>query len=70
MPSDKEELTDQQQMSCCVCPYCDIDLEDPLPSCQVCGAQLRYCSECGTAVKKEDTVCPRCGATRIAVKEC
>jgi hypothetical protein len=60
---------DDQHTHCCVCPYCDINLADPLPICQICGAKLRYCSECGTPVKKEDTVCPTCGATKVVPNE-
>ena len=27
--------------------------------------KVRYCSECGTPVKKEDAVCRTCGATKV-----
>jgi len=70
MKEDKARAPqNDQHVHCCVCPYCDIGLEAPLPICQLCGAQLRYCSECGTPVKHEDMVCPTCGATRVVAHE-
>ncbi len=71
MDKDKAwaEQNEQPATHCCVCPYCDIDLQDPLPICRLCGAKLRYCSECGTPVKQEDMVCPTCGAKRVVWDE-
>jgi len=63
MAQDHPESADK--LYCCTCPYCDVDLERLLPFCRTCGSQLRYCSQCGSPVKKEDTVCPNCGATRV-----
>ena len=40
------------------------NLKQALPICAMCGRQMRYCSECGSPVKKEDDVCPNCGARR------
>lgn len=54
---------------CCVCPYCDTNLKQALPICVMCGRQMRYCSECGSPVKKEDDVCPNCGAHRPAAQK-
>ena len=68
MAQDKGSYTESGETHCCVCPYCDIDLENPLPVCCICGSQLRYCSQCGTSVKKEEMVCPTCGATRVVDK--
>ncbi len=65
MNEEDKQTARAPQAHCCACPYCDADFSHPLPTCQVCGHQLRYCSECGAAVKKEDTVCPNCGATRV-----
>jgi hypothetical protein len=65
MTSESADRAKQPQVVCCVCPYCDADFSNPLPTCRVCGHQLRYCAQCGAAVKKEDTVCPNCGATRV-----
>jgi hypothetical protein len=65
MRQEDEREVKPKQINCCVCPYCDADFSRPLPTCQVCGHQLRYCSECGAAVKKDDAVCPNCGATRV-----
>ncbi len=69
MKQEDERTAQPRHINCCVCPYCDADFSDPLPVCQVCGHQLRYCSECGAAVRKEDMVCPNCGATRVTAKE-
>ena len=65
MMKDNPEQETAGKTSCCTCPYCDIDLENPIPFCRICGSQLRYCSQCGTPIKKEDTVCPTCGATKV-----
>ena len=65
MMKDHPEQEAEEKIPCCTCPYCDIDLENPLPLCRICGSQLRYCSQCGTPVKEEDTVCQNCGATKV-----
>jgi hypothetical protein len=66
--TDSGKAVDEER-ACCVCPYCDVDLEEPLPSCLFCGSQLRYCAVCGTPVKKEEMVCPNCGSTRVVKAE-
>lgn len=65
MAKNEKESTEEREVYCCVCPYCDVDLEESFPFCRICGSQLRYCAECGAVVTKEDMECPNCGAKRV-----
>ena len=46
----------------CRCPYCDAVSRECLPVCQLCGATIVRCPECGRALTQEETNCPGCGA--------
>jgi len=46
----------------CRCPYCDeVIILNPLPYCQPCQVELRYCLKCNIAVERKAKVCPQCG---------
>jgi len=46
----------------CRCPYCDEEIIlNPLPYCQPCQVELRYCLKCNIVVERKAKVCPQCG---------
>jgi len=48
----------------CFCPYCDEEVAVATPLfCQLCKAELRYCTRCNIIVEKKATACPQCGQT-------
>jgi hypothetical protein len=48
----------------CRCPYCDEEIVlNPLPYCQPCQVELRYCPKCTIVVDKMAKVCHQCGQT-------
>ena len=61
------------------CHNCGHNMEEPYNCCDECGAPFigKFCSECGKAVKQQDSIenafnggsmrCPRCGGENIAV---
>jgi nitrogen fixation NifU-like protein len=61
-----KELEEEEKH--CSCPYCESALEEPDPTCRVCGAELDFCSECGEALPQGAEGCPECGA-KVAVAE-
>jgi predicted amidophosphoribosyltransferase len=45
------------------CPYCDKEiLEADVPFCQACGITVFYCPQCRKPLKRDNKVCPNCGA--------
>jgi predicted amidophosphoribosyltransferase len=46
----------------CRCPYCDAEYRESLPICQLCGAAIVRCPQCGRALTQDETRCPGCGA--------
>ena len=47
----------------CSCPYCDEAIVDEsLPYCQACKAELKICPECGKPMAKDEKTCQSCGA--------
>ena len=45
------------------CPYCDEEImEADLPYCQACQVTILYCPKCRKPMRRENTVCPHCGA--------
>ncbi|MCL6431465.1 MAG: zinc-ribbon domain-containing protein [Anaerolineae bacterium] len=46
----------------CRCPYCDAVYRESLPICQLCGAAIMRCPQCGMALTQNETRCPGCGA--------
>ncbi|MGQ9854722.1 MAG: zinc-ribbon domain-containing protein, partial [Candidatus Oleimicrobiaceae bacterium] len=40
--------------------FCDNALLMPYPFCQVCGAEILYCPECGQPMPRDAEVCPHC----------
>ncbi len=49
----------------CQCPYCNGQTKEPLPFCQVCGAEITRCPRCGKVLPQGQARCPECG-TQIA----
>jgi nitrogen fixation NifU-like protein len=52
----------------CVCPYCESAMEEPDPTCRVCGAELDFCPECGEALPHGAEECPACTATVVSAE--
>ena len=48
-------------MAKCVCPFCDSEIDEAIPICQMCRAAVLYCSDCHVTVEKGSSTCPRCG---------
>ena len=45
------------------CPYCDDEvIKEDYPYCQACGVTIFYCPECREPLKRDNKVCPHCGA--------
>jgi predicted amidophosphoribosyltransferase len=49
-----------EEKTTCRCPFCDNALVMPYPFCQVCGAVILYCPECGQPMPRDAEVCPYC----------
>jgi len=52
---------DHEEEKECRCPYCDMELQEESPFCKGCGANIKYCSNCGTPLPKDADKCPECG---------
>lgn len=46
----------------CQCPYCDITESESPPFCEGTEANLKFCSKCGSVIKRDAQKCPECGA--------
>lgn len=45
------------------CPYCDAEIaEASFPYCGACEVEVFTCPSCREPVKREEKVCPHCGA--------
>lgn len=60
---EAEEIHDHEhdEEKKCLCPFCDMELQEESPICKGCGANLRYCENCGAALSKDAEKCPECG---------
>jgi len=53
----------QKQSKACKCPFCEEFFQDALGGvCQTCGAEIRFCSECGEPLPQGASRCEKCGA--------
>jgi len=57
-------MTEQKEKgSAFFCPYCDAEItEANLSLCQVCGVSIFYCPNCRKPLRRDNRVCPHCGA--------
>ena len=46
----------------CICPFCEVAMEEPYPYCSGCGAELKYCPKCESVVAHGAKKCANCGA--------
>ena len=46
----------------CQCPYCSGEVREKLPFCEVCGAMIVRCLQCGKVLEQAEVTCPTCGA--------
>ncbi|MBI5043055.1 MAG: iron-sulfur cluster assembly scaffold protein, partial [Nitrospirae bacterium] len=46
----------------CICPFCEVAMDEPYPYCSGCGAELKYCPKCESVVAQGAKTCANCGA--------
>jgi nitrogen fixation NifU-like protein len=62
----RRELEEEEKH--CFCPYCESAVEEPDPTCRVCGAELDFCPECGEPLPHGAEECPACTATVVSAQ--
>lgn len=59
----KQKSKETKEKFVCHCPYCNTTCDAPYPYCGSCGASIKICPNCGEALKKETTICTKCGTS-------
>ncbi len=59
----KQKSKETKEKFVCHCPYCNTTCDAPYPYCNSCGASIKICPNCGEALKKETTICTKCGTS-------
>lgn len=67
VPEKKDVVKESVDTEKCLCPYCEMPVEDLEDVCQSCKVELDECPDCNKPKKKDAEECPHCGATQVRV---
>jgi len=63
---EKKQAVANEARLACKCPFCNEFFKDVPEVCTACGANLRFCDECGQPIPQGQEACPACAEKATA----